>query len=114
MPQNEFLEKARRELTAKELGGLRVYEAQTDKGSVLFMPIIRKGHQVQWTSRLHIKGAMGPIPVSKASLRAIGAPDDWTDKTRTFLDALQSEYSALPGGSDSAQLPPGEESSPQL
>ena len=97
MTQPDFLENVRRELSAEELSGLRVYQANTDRGSVLFMPIIRGfGRQVQWTSRVHIKGAIGPLPATRASLKAIGAPDDWADKSRTFLDALQREYPAVP------------------
>jgi hypothetical protein len=93
---DNFIERGRRELSAEELGGLRAYQASTDRGSVVFMPIIRKGQQVQWTARTYIKGAMGPVSVSRASLRAIGAPEDWADKSRSFLDALQREYPALP------------------
>ena len=97
MVTDQFLEKVRRELSAEELGGLRAYHAGADQGSVLFMPIVRKfGQEIRWTARVHLKGAMGPLPVSKASLKAIGAPDDWAGKSRAFLDALQSEYPALP------------------
>ena len=97
MTQPDFLQNAKRELSAEELSGLRVYQANTDRGSVLFMPIIRGfGQQVQWTSRVHLKGAMGPLPATRASLKAIGAPDDWADKGRMFLEALQSEYPAIP------------------
>ena len=39
---------------------------------------------------IHLKGAMGPVPISKASLKAIGAPDDWADNSSSFLEALQS------------------------
>ena len=74
-----------------------VYQANTDRGSVTFMPIIRgMGSQVQWTARVHIKGASGPVPLSRASLRAIGAPYDWTEKSRSFGEAHQREYPALP------------------
>ena len=97
MTQPDFLENLRRELSAEELSGLRVYQANTDRGSVLFMPIIRGfGQQVQWTSRVHIKVVMGPLPATRASLKAIGAPNDWADKGRMFLEALQSQFPALP------------------
>ena len=96
MTMDNFIETARRELSAEELAGLRAYQANTDRGSVVFMPIIRKGQRVQWTARTYIRGAMGPVSVSRASLKAIGAPEDWTDKSRAFLDALQREYPALP------------------
>ena len=96
MAMDNFIERARQELSAEELGGLRAYQANTERGSVVFMPIIRKGQQVQWTARTYIRGAMGPVPVSRASLKAINAPDDWVDKSRAFLDALQREHPALP------------------
>jgi hypothetical protein len=98
MPTKEFLETAKRELSAEELGGLRAYQASTDRGSVIFMPVIRKmGQEIQWTARTYMKGAMGPLPVTKASLKAIGAPPDWNEKAKTFLAALQEEHPALTG-----------------
>ena len=82
---------------AEEVAGLKTYSAQTDGGRLLFMPIIRKmGQEIQWVSRVQVKGAMGPLPTSKASLKAIGASDDWADKSRGFLDALKKEYPAFP------------------
>ena len=97
MVMDGFVERARRELSAEELSGLRVYHAQTERGSVVFMPIIRKmGQQVQWTARVYIKGTSGPLPASRASLRAIAAPDSWGEKTKSFLEALQQEFPALP------------------
>ena len=108
MEQRDFLETVKRELSAEEMSGLRVYQATTDRGSVLFMPIIRKGRQVQWVSRVHIKGAMGPVSTNRASLSAIGAPEDWTDKSRLFLAALQTEYPSLnQGGSERNALAEG-------
>jgi len=48
----EFIERARRELSVEEVAGLRVYEASTDRGVVIFMPIIKgMGRQVQWIAR---------------------------------------------------------------
>ncbi len=106
--QPDFMERARRELSAEELAGLRVYQASTDRGSVLFMPVIKgMGREVRWMGRVHIKGAAGPVPVSRASLQAIGAPPDWVEKSRTFLQALQSEYPALTGFPERRALPEG-------
>lgn len=93
----DFLERVRRELSAEEVAALKTYSAQTERGRILFMPIIRKGQQVQWTARVHVNGAAGPLPATRATLRAIGAPDDWSDKSRSFLHALQAEFPALPG-----------------
>ena len=108
MSESGFLEKVQRELSAKELEGLRAYSASTDQGSVTFFPIIRKmGQEIRWTGRVHIKGAAGPLPVSKASLKAIGAPPDWADKSRVFLEALQADYPALGAGSSQRSLPSG-------
>ncbi len=95
--QPDFLERVKRELSAEEVAGLKTYSAQTERGTLLFIPIIRKfGGQIQWVSRIQVKGAIGPLPTNRAALQAIGAPDDWADKARTFLDALQREYPALP------------------
>ena len=95
--QPDFLERAKRELAAGELAGLRTYSADAERGRLLFMPIIRRmGAQVQWVSRIQIKGAIGPLPTSRASLKAIGAPDDWFDKAKNFQNALQQEFPALP------------------
>ena len=95
--QPDFLERVKRELSAEELAGLKTYSAQTERGRLLFIPIIRKmGGQVQWVSRIQVKGAIGPLPANRATLQAIGAPADWADKSRTFLDALQREYPELP------------------
>ena len=109
MPASDFLEKVRRELTAKELSGLRAYQASTGNGSIVFMPVIKRfGEEIRWTARVHLKGAMGPVPVSKASLRAIGAPADWAPKASQFLAALQDEYPALsPGVPEQDALPSG-------
>ena len=98
MPEmSDFLDRARRELSAEEVSGLKTYSAQVDGGRLLFMPVIRKmGQAIQWVSRVQVKGAMGPLPTSRASLKAIGAPEEWADKSRAFLDALQKEYPALP------------------
>ena len=58
--------------------------------------------------RVHLKGAAGPLPVSRASLKAIGAPPDWAEKSKTFLEALQADYPALGTGiPDRAALPEG-------
>ena len=95
----DFLERVKRELSVEEIGGLKTYGAQTEGGRRLFMPIIRKmGAEVQWVSRVQVKGAMGPLPTTRASLQAIGAPEDWASKSKTFLEALQREYPALPQG----------------
>ena len=94
----DFLERVKRELSAEEVAGLKTYSAQTERGKVLFMPIIRKlGAQVQWVSRVYVRGAIGALPATRASLKAIGAPDDWFEKSKAFQDALQREYPALPG-----------------
>ena len=91
MAAGDFLEKVQRELSAKELEGLRAYSASTDQGSVTFFPIIKRmGQEIRWTGRVHIKGASGPLPVSKASLKAIGAPPDWADKAKTFLKRIRA------------------------
>ena len=96
---NDFVERARRELSAEELSGLRVYSATTEGGRVIFMPIIRGfGRQVHWQARAHIKGASGPLPVTNATLKAIGAPEDWGPKSKAFLEALRSEYPSLGPG----------------
>jgi hypothetical protein len=96
--QQDFINRAKRELSAQELEGLRAYQASTSRGSVVFMPVIKKmGQEIQWTARTYVKGAMGPLPVNKASLKAIGAPNDWSDKAKTFLAALQEEHPALTG-----------------
>ena len=59
-------------------------------------------------ARTYIKGAMGPVRVSRASLHAIGAPEDWSAKSKEFLAALQSRYPALsPGFPDRRELPAG-------
>ena len=107
---SDFLERAKRELSAQEVAGLKTYSAQVDGGRLLFMPVIRKmGAEIQWVSRVQVKGAMGPLPTSRASLKAIGAPDDWADKSRTFLDALQEQYPALPNSfHDRRRLSSGE------
>ena len=95
--QPDFLERVKRELSAEELAGLKTYSAQTERGRLLFLPIIRKmGGEVQWVSRVQVKGAVGPLPATRATLQAIVAPPDWPDKARNFLDALQLEYPALP------------------
>jgi len=101
-----FLERAKRELSAEEVSGLKTYSASTDRGKLLIMPIIRKmGAEVQWVTRVHIAGASGPLPTNRASLQAIGAPSDWADKAKTFVEALQSEYPALiPGFTDRRSL----------
>ena len=106
----DFLERVKRELSAEELAGLRTYSADTERGRLLFMPIIRRmGAQVQWVSRIQVKGAVGPLPTTKASLRAIGAPDEWFDKAKAFQDALQREYPALPNsGSERRALESGD------
>ncbi len=109
MPERpDFLERAKHELSAAELSGLTVYQASTDRGSVLFMPVIKgMGREVRWMGRVHIKGAAGPLPISRATLQAISAPDDWADKAKTFLQALQSEYPALPAFPERRALPEG-------
>ena len=111
MPQTpDFLERVKRELSAEEVAGLKTYSAQTESGRLLFMPIIRKmGGEVQWVSRVQIKGAMGPLPTTRSSLKAIGAPEDWFDKSKSFQDALQREYPALPtAGGERKALEVGE------
>ena len=63
MATDGFVERARRELSAEELSGLRVFHAETEKGSVVFMPIIRKmSQQVQWTA--NAKGTIRTQPTS--------------------------------------------------
>ena len=97
MTTDGFVERAQRELSAEALSGLRVYHAEAEHGTVVFMPIIKRmGAQVQWTARTYIKGTSGPLPASRASLKAIGAPDDWVEKSRAFLEALQQQFPALP------------------
>ena len=104
----DFLEATQRELTEEELQGLTSYRARADRGSVSFLPIVRgMGQQVQWTARVHIKGAIGPVPVSQASLSAIGAPEDWTEKSVMFLDTLQRKYASLTPRFPDNGLPPG-------
>ena len=109
MAKSDFLERVKKELTAKELSGLRAYHATTENGSIVFMPVIKRfGEEIKWTARVHLKGAMGPVPVSKASLKAIGAPADWAPKASQFLAALQDEYPALsPGLPEQEALPSG-------
>lgn len=94
-----FVDKVRRELSAEEMAGLRAYSASTDAGSVVFVPIIKKfGQEIRWSARVHVKGASGPLPLSRASLRAINAPESWADKSRTFLEALEREHPSLEPG----------------
>lgn len=99
MAQGEFLKKVQEELSSEEIEGLRAYQATADRGSLVIMPIIKgMGREVNWRAFVYVKGAAGPIPNSKASLRAIGAPDDWADKSKAFVDTLQREYPALSPG----------------
>ena len=96
---NGFADRVRRELSAEEMAGLRAYSASTDAGSVVFVPIIKKfGAEIRWSARVHIKGASGPLPLSRASLRAINAPESWTERSKVFLEALEREHPSLGPG----------------
>ena len=109
MADREFVERARRELSAEELSGLRAYQASTENGSVLFMPVIKRmGQDIRWTARVHLKGAAGPVPLNRASLRAIGAPDSWADKSRAFVETLEREYPAIPAAFPEQKALPGD------
>ena len=104
--RGEFLERVKRELSAQELAELKTFSAHAPRGSVIFVPIIRKfGGQIEWQSRVQIKGAMGPLLTNKATLAAIGAPADWNEKAKGFLEALQAEYPALPAFPERKALP---------
>ena len=109
MADREFLEKTRRELSAEELAGLRAYSASADRGSIVFLPVITKmGANIRWSARVHLKGAAGPVPLSRASLKAIGAPENWVERSRVFLQELEREYPSLPATfPDRQALPEG-------
>ena len=51
--QPDFLQRVKQELSAEGVADLQTYNAQTDRGRPLFIPIIRKmGGQVQWVSKV--------------------------------------------------------------
>jgi len=99
----DIITKTKRALTVEELTNLRVFKASTPQGSVLFIPRIKKyGQEIVWEARTHVRGAMGPVSTTRASLKAIGAPEDWGEKVPAFLRALQGQFPSLPGVSQVA------------
>jgi hypothetical protein len=78
--------------------GLRMYEvvSPTTGAKLLFMPVIRKGgNYVYWTARVHFKGAIGYVRLGANSLEAAGFPADYLEKSKIFLQQLNSKYKVM-------------------
>ena len=95
---DEFFKKTRRDLSPEELANIRLYQASAGDGKVVFQPVIRGlGDEVDYQARVYIRGASGPVRLTRQALRRIGAPSEWFEKSQTFLKALQSHHPQLPG-----------------
>ena len=90
----EFLEKAKRELSARDIQELKMYQTTSPTGArLIFMPIVRKwGADVNYSVRVHYPGVSGPLPLSKAALDAGQFPESYLEKSRTFVKALGEHY----------------------
>ena len=93
-----FSNRAQRDLSPEELANLRLYQASTSEGRILFMPVVRRfGEQIEYQARVHVKGAAGPLALTRQTLKRIGAPPDWYDKAQKFLKTLETQNPQLPG-----------------
>ena len=90
---------------------LRTYSASAPNGKLVFIPRVRQyGAEVVWEARIHIKGAMGPVRLTKESVSAIGAPGEWYGKGKQFREFLQNKFPVLPEALEGEELKelPGE------
>lgn len=106
-----FKEAVQAELSRDELEGLRMYQvvSPTTGAKLLFMPIIRKAGLggIQWTARLHYRGAMGYVRLGKNAIEVAGFPSDYYDKAKIFLAQLQEQYAVLPASEAKLELVEG-------
>lgn len=117
MDKVAFKEAVQAELSQDELAGLRMYQvvSPTTGAKLLFMPIIRKGGgSVQWTARLHYRGAMGFVRLGSNAIEVAGFPKDYYDKAKMFLAQLQERYAILPASETKLELVEGKIESQRL
>lgn len=94
------------ELSLEELRMLKAFRAETERGSLVFLPRVKKyGSTITWEARIYLKGAMGPLRLTKEGIEAIDAPADWYEKGKLFQRSLQEKFPVLPSNPKSL---PGE------
>ena len=109
--ENEYEEEFNDIIREVPLEELRCYRAIAENGKLIFIPrVLRYGAEVVWEARIHIKGAMGPVRLTKESIKAIGAPPEWYVKGKHFREFLQNKFPVLPEATELKELKelPGE------
>lgn len=94
----KFLEKARRQLSAEELSQLKLYQvsAPTGRAKIVFIPIVRKwGDEIFYQARVYYAGVAGCLRLGKETLQAGEFPEEYLEKSRAFIQALNEAYSPL-------------------
>jgi hypothetical protein len=82
----------------EELAGLCMYQvvSPTTGAKLIFRPVIHKGgNYINWTAQIHFEGTMGYVRLGVNALKAAGFPPDYLEKSKIFLQQLNSKHKVM-------------------